>query len=138
MAATQSYVITVGTTPVPRRALSTGHRVRRRGDHVVRIASIDTTVVYSRSANRPGAHRVKTAGPVRRERGAHRASATTAPGRHRATRAQLRQRHARRTRGALILRGVVPAFVILLIGVLFVGAWFSASDAVAFASIVQP
>ena len=135
MAATQSYVITVGTTPVPRRALSTGHRVRRRRHHVIRIASIDTTVVYSRSGHRPGAHRVTTAGTVYRERGVHRSNAT---GRHRATRAQLRQRHARRTRGALILRGVVPAFVILLIGVLFVGAWFSASDAVVFASIVQP
>lgn len=160
MAATHSYVITVGTTPVPRssyamrRAVRRGdlhrrtatHRApaaprgtyaapRRRGGHrspgwgVGRHA---TTVIYAGPARPRGAHRA----------GAQRAGAGTAGGRHRATGHQSRNRRITRTgRGGLgfsVVRAALPVLLLMLASAVFVSAWFGATGAEAFASIVKP
>ncbi len=115
MATTTSYVITVGT--IPDGALRRHHRASGTiyvGTH---------QAVRVRGAHRPSAQR-----PSSR---LHRASGSAHPaahrGRHRAV-------HARTTAG----RPLLTAMVIALISVVVIGAWLSAPDAVAFASIVQP
>jgi YD repeat-containing protein len=151
MAATHSYVITVGTTPVPdsTRAL---RRAARHGNVSARHAR-GVTVVHTASDTRTaGAHRStgrRTAGTLSR-RGVHRAgrrravdwdalqrssSATRIGGRHRATRAELR---ARRSSRGVVLRAALPVLLVFAVTAVFISAWFGATGAVAFASVVHP
>jgi hypothetical protein len=124
MSASPSYVITLGTTPLPRGIVS-GRRARRGGRHVVRVSG-GTAVIFATTGRAPGAHRAG--------RAAHRAHVIVdpsgGPGRHRVVR-----RFSART---AIVRSALPTLLVLAVAALFLTAWFSASDAVAFASIVQP
>ena len=117
-----SYVITLGTTPLPSGVVA-GRRARRGGRHVIQVGSGRTTVIYA--TGRPaGAHRAG--------RGAHRAHVIVDrsynPGRHRAP----------STLGTAIVRTALPTLLVLAAAALFLTAWLSVSDAVAFASIIQP
>ncbi|HEY1485438.1 MAG TPA: hypothetical protein VGF84_05005, partial [Micromonosporaceae bacterium] len=106
MSAPRSYVITLGVAQPPRRG----------GRHVVRSGR--ATIVYATSSRGPGAHR---AGRTAR-RGHVAVDPTYAPGRHRVV----------PTRSARVLRTALPTVLILAAAALFLTAWFSASDAVAF------
>jgi hypothetical protein len=112
MSAPRSYVITLGTGPSP----------RRRGRHVVRPRR--ATIIYAGTHRGPGAHR---AGRSRRS-GHVTVDPSYGPGRHRVV----------APRSTRVLRTALPTVLVLAAAALFLTAWFTASDAVAFASIVQP
>jgi hypothetical protein len=117
-------VITVATTPLPCGVVA-GRRARRGGRHVVRVSG-GTAVIYATTGRAPGAHRAG--------RAAHRAHVTVDPsgrtGRHRVVR-KISARTA-------VARSALPTLLVLVVAALLLTGWFGASDAVAFASIVQP
>ncbi len=150
MASTHSYVITVGTTPVPDGSLAM-RRAERRGEVRPRPAAHRATAATPHSATlsfsdspRPrGAHRAVSHRAQRPATGRHRIRRHRATDRraaaHRATRRDVRAGRIIRTReSGVVVRALVPLIVLALITMVFVSAWFTATGAEAFANIVKP